>query len=219
MMRYQLIRVEKMEELEMTDRMKVGLVFGLITIVFMIQIITRTTTEVEANPTEAENLRLRVIAHSDDEKDQLIKRLAVFAVTDFMNRHELGYTTEFLANHLEDIHEIVVELLTEINVATEVEVSIGHHYFPTSETHHASLIIRLGEARGENWWCFINPGVCIVPTDDNTSVNTAQVEVRTEIQESISTRTLNFIGGLFGGSERSEVAEGEIDWFLFDDER
>jgi len=204
----------------MTDKMKLGLVFGLIVIVFIIQIITGTPTEVEASPyIGGENLRLRVIAHSDDEMDQLVKRLAVFAATDFMNGHEFGHTAEFLTNHLEGIQEAIVDVLTEINVSTTVEVSIGHHYFPASENYYASLVVRLGEANGENWWCFINPGVCVVPTDEYVSSNAAQVEVREELQENMATRTLSFIGGLFGSGERREVAEGEIDWFLFDDER
>jgi len=203
----------------MTDKMKLGLVFGLIVVTFIIQMITGTTIEAEASTTETENLRLRVIAHSDDETDQLIKRLTVFAATDFMNGHESGHTAEFLINNLESLHKAITEILIEIDAAIDVEISIGHHYFPISSDYYASLVIRLGEANGENWWCFINPGVCLVPSDDYVSSNTAQVEVRTELQESMGTRTLNFISNLFNGGEGRELAEGEIDWFLFDDER
>jgi len=204
----------------MTDKMKVGLIFGSIVVIFIIQLITGAPTEVAARSyLEPDHLRLRVIAHSDEEIDQLIKRLTVFAVTDFMNEHESGHTVEFLTRHLEAVHESIVKILTEIGTSPEVEISIGHHYFPASNDYYASLVVRLGEARGENWWCFINPGVCVVPTDDYVSSNVAQVEVRTELQESMATRALNFIGGLFGGGERRELEDGEIDWFLFDDER
>ena len=204
----------------MTDKMKLGLVFGAIVAVFIIQVIVGVQVEAEERTNIAyDDLRLRVIAHSDDTFDQVVKRVAVFAVEAFMNEHEQAYTKEFLVQHLDDIHDVVIDTLVEIDVEMEVEVSFGYHYFPGSLGYYASLVIRLGEAAGENWWCFINPGVCVVPTDEYTSANTAQVEVRTEVQDSLGTRALNFIGGLFSGGGNNEVPEGEIDWFLFDDER
>jgi len=204
----------------MTDKMKLGLVFGGIIVVFIAQIIAGAPVEAEANAyVAADNLRLRVIANSDDAFDQVVKRVAVFAIEEFMNQHEDGYTLAFLADNLGMVHEAVVDVLAEIGAPMDVELSFGYHYFPMSSGYYASLVVRLGEAAGENWWCFINPGVCIVPTGEYASVNAVQVEVRTEMQESLGTRAFNFIGGLFGGGERAEVVGGEIDWFLFDDER
>ena len=204
----------------MTDKMKLGLVFVAIVVVFIIQIIAGVRVEAEANtPVMADDLRLRVIANSDDAFDQVVKRVAVFAIENFMNQHELGYTMDFLADHLELIHEAVVDVLAEIDVVVNVELSFGYHYFPLSSGYYASLVVRLGEAAGENWWCFINPGVCVVPQDEDASVNAAQIETQDHLQQNLATRTLNFIGGLFSSSQRSEVASGEIDWFLFDDER
>lgn len=205
---------------KMTDKMKLGLVFGAIVAVFIIQVIAGAPVEAEANTSVvADNLRLRVIANSDDSFDQVVKRVAVFAIEEFMNQHEDGYTFEFLVANLETIREIVRSVLAEIGVQMDIEVSFGHHYFQADSGYYLSLVVRLGEGNGENWWCFINPGVCARPTDEYVSVNTAQVEVRTEIQDNLGTRALNFIGGLFGGGESREVVEGEIDWFLFDDER
>jgi len=204
----------------MTDKIKLGLVFGAIIVVFIAQIIAGAPVEAEANTSvAADNLRLRVIANSDDSFDQVVKRVVVFAIEAFMNEHESGYTMAFLADNLGMIHEAVVDVLSEIGVPMDIELSFGYHYFPMSSGYYASLVVRLGEAAGENWWCFINPGVCIVPTSEYMSVNTVQVEARTEMQESLGVRALNFIGGLFGGGGREEVAAGEIDWFLFDDER
>ena len=199
--------------------MKLGLVFGLIIAIFIIQVIAGIPVEAEASKSSGDDLRLRVIANSDDSFDQVVKRIAVFALEEFMHQHENGYTLEFLVDNLETIRETVAAVFAEIGVGTDVEVSFGHHYFPTESGYYPSLVVRLGEGNGENWWCFINPGICAVPTDEYVSVNTAQVEVRTQMQESLGTRAINFIGGLFGAGVNSEVAEGEIDWFLFDDER
>ena len=203
---------------KMTDRMKLGLVFGVIIVVFLIQVIGGAPVEAEAS-VASDDLRLRVIANSDDSFDQVVKRVAVFALEEFMNQHENGHTLEFLLDNLESIHEVVEDVFAKIGIQMDIEISFGHHYFPTESGYYASLLVRLGEGNGKNWWCFINPGVCVVPTDEQVSVNMAQVEVRTELQENLGTRAINFIGGLFGGGEGRVVAEGEIDWFLFDDER
>ncbi|MCL1990967.1 MAG: stage II sporulation protein R [Defluviitaleaceae bacterium] len=203
----------------MTDKMKLGLVFGAIVVVFMIQFITGSMTEVEAHALEVEEtLRLRVISHSDEPFDQAVKRLAVFAIEGFMNAHEEGHTVAFLTQHLETVHQLVVDVLNELEIFKDVEVSFGYHYFPVSSRYYPSLVVRLGDATGSNWWCFINPGVCLVPSDAYASVNAAQVEVKAALQESIGTRTRHFIRGLFNRGESRTVAEGEIDWFLFPDE-
>lgn len=203
----------------MTDKMKLATIFSTIVIIFLVQIFAGTADAEANNDVATEGLRLRVIANSDDEIDQMVKRMAVFAITDFLNQSESGHTMEFLANNLDNIRLRVVKMLDEIGAPTDVEVSFGPHYFPASGNHYPSLVIRLGAAAGENWWCFINPGICIVPNEEYTSINSAQVEVRKEIQENLGTRTINFIGNLFERTERGELAEGEIDWFLFDDEK
>jgi len=205
---------------KMTDKIKLVLVFGAIILVFFIQVFTGTSVEADANIiVENEDLRLRVIANSDDSFDQVVKRVAVFALDEFMNQHEDGYTLEFLTDNLEKIHETVENVLAEIGVEMDVEVSFGHHYFQAYSGYYASLVVRLGEGNGENWWCFINPGVCALPTDEYVSVNAAQIEVQTEIRENLGTRAINLIGDLLGTGQNNEVAVGEIDWFLFDDER
>ena len=203
----------------MTDKMKLGLVFGAIIVVFIIQVFTGGSVEAEANAiVERDDLRLRVIANSDKSFDQVVKRVAVFALEEFMNQHEDGYTLEFLIDHLEEIHETVVNVLTEIGVEMEVEVSFGHHYFQADSGYYASLVVRLGDGNGENWWCFINPGICAVPTDEYANVNAAQIEIQTEVRENLGTRAINLIGDLLGGGDKI-VVDGEYDWFLFDDER
>ena len=201
----------------MTDKMKLGLVFSTIIVVFIAQAIIGGPVEAEAKSVTTEDLRLRVIAESDDPVDQVVKRVAVFAATQFMNQH--GHTAEVLTENLAEINEAITDVLNEIGVVIDVEVSFGHHYFPATSEYYPSLVVRLGDAAGENWWCFINPGICVVPTAENVSINTDQVEVRTEIQASFGARALSFVGRLFGGGEERTVVEGEIDWSLFADER
>jgi len=203
----------------MTDKAKLWLVFIGILITFVVQLIVGSPMEAEAGPVTTEDLRLRVIAESDDPGDQVVKRVAVFAVEDFMNQHANGYQVEFLSDNLAEIRATIEDVLAELGIEIDVEVSFGQHYFPSTSGYYASLVVRLGNAMGANWWCFINPGICVVPTAETATPNTAQVEIREEVQASFGTRALNFVSRLFGGGESSEMAEGAIDWFLFADER
>ena len=203
----------------MTDKMKLGLVFVGIIVSFIAQVIIGSPVSAESGGGATQDLRLRVIAQSDEPVDQVVKRVAVLAVEDFMNDHEQGYQAEFLMAHLAEIDETVTTTLASIGIEIEVEVSFGQHYFPATSAYYPSLVVRLGDAAGENWWCFINPGICMVPQAEYESVNRAQVEVRNEIQASFGTRAMTFVSRLFGGGEPREVVEGAIDWFLFADER
>lgn len=205
----------------MTDKMKLGLVFGGIVVAFVLQLVVGVPVDAHVGEVNAgEGLRLRVIAHSDEVFDQVVKRVVVFAVEDFLNQHEAGYSAYFIVNNLSGIRETIEQVLTEVDVAIDIELSLEHHYFPDSLGHYASLVVKLGNGQGENWWCFINPGVCTVPMDGDVSVNEAQVEVTEQLQASFGTRAMRFIGGLFSRERnRAEVVAGEIDWFLFDDER
>jgi stage II sporulation protein R len=205
----------------MTDKVKLGLVFGAIVIAFIIQLIVGSPVDANGGDvSEGGGLRLRVIAHSDDSFDQVVKRVVVFAVEDFLNQHDDGHSVNFIINNFDGIRNTIDQVLTEINVKMGVEISLEHHYFSDSLAYYASLVVRLGDGQGANWWCFINPGVCTVPNEADVSANEAQVVMTDELQDHFGARTIRFVGRLFGGeSDRREVAVGEIDWFLFDDER
>lgn len=200
----------------MTDKTKLGLVFAGIVLLFIVQVIVSPAVVA----TSGDDLRLRVLANSDEEVDQALKRLAVFAIEDFMNQHDDGYTREFLVANLHEIHDVVKWSLADIDVDMELEVSLGYHFFPSSANYYPSLIVRMGAGKGQNWWCFINPGICVVPNADTESANTAQVEITTEVQAGLVGDVLNFVGGLFNNNSVStRSGNSEHNWFLFADER
>ncbi|MCL2559627.1 MAG: stage II sporulation protein R [Turicibacter sp.] len=206
----------------MTDKMKLGWVFAAMIVALMIQLAAGTPIDASAEEMhDGEDLRLRVIAHSDDSFDQVVKRVVVFAVEGYLNQHENGHSPEFIVRNMDGIRLAIDEVLAEIHVETEIDLSLEHHYFADSLGYYMSLIVRIGDANGENWWCFINPGVCTAPNDETATANTAQIALTEELQDSFGTRVIRFVGGLFGGRSAAyeETAMGEINWFLFDDER
>jgi len=218
----------------MTDKAKLGLLFSGIVVTLLIQMLFGGSVEAveivmvdqrmeQRSVRYDHDLRLRVIAHSDDSFDQVVKRVAVFAVEEILNGYDGTDIGRYVQGNLVEISENIERVFAEIDVEMEVEVSFGYHYFPASSGYYESLVIRLGDAEGENWWCFINPGICTVPGNEAEHVNDIQVDVTEAVQYSLGDRARQFVGGLFNrNSDETTAVSSEtdaIDWFLFDDER
>ncbi len=151
-------------------RLELSLVFAL---VFAI-LIGLSHFEVACENMKSNVLRLHIIANSDSKEDQDLKLL----VRDEILR-ECGYL--FCENtNIEDAITIAENSLDLFNsVANSVIKKSGYEYLAQSEVgmsyfetreyenftlpagEYKSLIIRLGEARGKNWWCVVFPTVCL----------------------------------------------------------
>ena len=53
-------------------------------------------------------------------------------------------------------------------------VNYGNNYFPEkvfkgvkyNEGYYESIVVSIGEAKGDNWWCVLFPNLCIVNDKD-----------------------------------------------------
>ena len=61
---------------------------------------------------------------------------------------------------------------------TNYNINYGDNYFPKKELNginykagkYESLVIKLGEAQGNNWWCVLFPPLCLLEAEENTEV-------------------------------------------------
>lgn len=130
-----------------------------------------------------ELIRFHVLANSDTEEDQALKR----AVRDAILKEVSPRLAE--SSSLEESREILVGLRPEMEqISKEVIKSWGKDYsvttdygnfiFPTKS--YGSLIlpageyeavrILIGEAKGSNWWCVLFPPLCFVDIEHSTAV-------------------------------------------------
>ena len=57
-------------------------------------------------------------------------------------------------------------------------INFGLNYFPEKEYkgivyeegYYESLLITLGEGKGNNWWCVLFPPLCLLEAEENTEV-------------------------------------------------
>lgn len=120
-----------------------------------------------------EVLRFHVRANSDSQEDQRVKMQVKEAVVSFLQplletSDSLEETKERVKSHLDQVEALAVETLASAGCDYGVRVRLGTSEFP-EKTYgdccfpagpYDALIVELGEAKGENWWCMLYPGLC-----------------------------------------------------------
>ncbi|MET3699027.1 stage II sporulation protein R [Bacillus oleivorans] len=132
-----------------------------------------TANEALVIPNEA--IRLRILANSDSEKDQAVKR----KVRDEVNQAITVWVSELtsleaardtIRGNLPKIEEIAKRILKEEGLHYSVNVDFEEVQFPTklygdflySAGTYEAVLITLGEGSGANWWCVLFPPLCFV---------------------------------------------------------
>lgn len=124
-------------------------------------------------------LRLHILANSDSREDQELKLKVRDGVLECAAKIISGSDTkeeaeERLSRNLDKIEDAARCVLIGQGSEQKVAVSLGREIFnardyddftlPAGE--YDSLMIRLGEANGKNWWCICYPGLCIGASSD-----------------------------------------------------
>ena len=123
-----------------------------------------------------EVIRFHVLANSDDETDQQVKLKVRDAVLLWIEESwDWGQTEagrekakKYISSHLDEIEAVADEVLKDVGVSYRASASVEQCYFP-DRTYgdctfpagwYEALRIRLGEAKGHNWWCVLYPDLC-----------------------------------------------------------
>lgn len=158
-----------------SNRLHYGILIGLIAAVFL----SFTNFDAKCENLKESVLRLHILANSDSSEDQELKLKVRDAVLKECSK-------EFSA--CDDLDEAIITAKTDTkkieNIADKVikdngfdyssTVYIGKSFFETREYDnftlpagtYNSLIIKLGNAKGHNWWCVVFPSVCLPAASD-----------------------------------------------------
>ena len=164
----------------------IGLAIVMITGVIQMHHMDKQNEEDPLQPEIAEKiLRFHVLANSDSEEDQNVKKKVRDAVGQLMGpklagSQDLAETEMIVQQSMDEIVEVATETL-EANgydygasarlAQVEFPVkSYGEYTFPEGE--YEALQVTLGAGSGHNWWCVLYPNMCFrgsvyeVTTDD-----------------------------------------------------
>lgn len=120
-----------------------------------------------------EYLRIHIRANSNTAQDQQVKYLVKEKVVEYLTPQiALCDTKEkaqnMLDKNLEKITEISEQVLKENGFSYKVKASVKRENFPTrvykdlclESGFYDALIIEIGSAKGDNWWCVVYPPLC-----------------------------------------------------------
>lgn len=130
----------------------------------------------ERIPEEA--IRLRILANSDTDQDQRVKRMVRNQIVEQINgwlKHEAKPSSrkearKLIAAHQDELREVAEQVLAQEGLFYGVRVKLGDVSFPAKwyggqvypAGMYEALLVTLGDGSGQNWWCVLFPPLCFV---------------------------------------------------------
>ena len=118
------------------------------------------------------SIRLRVIPNSNSSYDQAMKSV----VKNYLEKdvYNLFKDTKTIEDARQIINNNLQDIFDRYNYDMTFNVNYGNNYFPEkvfkgvkyNEGYYESIVVSIGEAKGDNWWCVLFPNLCIVNDKD-----------------------------------------------------
>ena len=138
-------------------------------------------------------IRFRVLANSNSPRDQKIKedvrdKMQKELYTLLENSKSIKEARGLINDNMDNFNNILEEEMKDKDYSYTIDY--GMHEFPEKTykgiTYEAgeyeSLLVTLGEGKGDNWWCVLFPPLCLMEAEET---NTDEVEYKSFIKEII----------------------------------
>ena len=159
------------------------LIIGIICLTVVFFAVQRETT--------TEYLRIHLRANSNEISDQEVKYQIKDILVDYLTPYIAQVNTKseaisLLESKKQDMEMVCRNYLSARGFCYSARVKIANEYFPTrvyedttlEAGYYDSIIVELGEAKGDNWWCVVYPPLCFVKS--------APISYRSKILEIIN---------------------------------
>ena len=122
---------------------------------------------------------------------QKVKKSIQLQLSDMLKDAEnIDDVRSILNKNLSDVEYSVEKVLEKSNSTNNFEVNYGYNFFPQKiykgvtyqEGNYESVVIKLGESKGDNWWCVLFPPLCLMEAEED---NIEDVEYKSFIKEII----------------------------------
>ena len=120
-------------------------------------------------------IRLRVIPNSNDSVDIYMKEKVkkylesdIYLITKDVNN--IDDARMLIKESIPKIEDNIYEIFKDNKYMLNYDVNYGNNYFPKKiyngviydEGYYESLVISIGEGKGDNWWCVLFPNFCLI---------------------------------------------------------
>lgn len=157
---------------------KIIIILALIT-VFLIYKETKADTIII--PETA--IRLRVIPNSNSALDQNMKK----KVKEYLENNtykllreetDINKARDLIQENIPLLEQNITKIFDENNYKMTYDIKYGYNYFPEKEYrgikydegYYESIVISIGKAEGDNWWCVLFPNICLIDTENKDDV-------------------------------------------------
>ena len=129
-------------------------------------------------------IRFRVLANSNSPRDQKIKQDIAKKMQNELymllkSTKNISEARGVINNNMDNFNSILKEETKDLEYSYTIDY--GMHEFPEKEYkgvvydegYYESLLVTLGEGKGDNFWCVLFPPLCLMEaeeTDDTTEV-------------------------------------------------
>ncbi len=133
-------------------------------------------------------IRIRIIANSNSIDDQLEKlnvksKVEEELYNDLKNINSISEARLEIKKNINKLDDILKK-----TSSTNYNINYGENFFPEKERYgikykegnYESLVITLGEGKGNNWWCVLFPPLCTIEAEDK---NIDNVEYKSKVLE------------------------------------
>jgi stage II sporulation protein R len=147
-----------------------------------------------------EAIRLRILANSDLEKDQNVKRLVRDEVNKEITEWVGSLTSQEEAKNiikagLPELQKIAEDVVAAEGLNQNVEIDFGKVQFPTKlygqylypAGEYEAVLITLGKGEGANWWCVLYPPLCFLDFSTGNAVRSPGFETTVEASGEVVT--------------------------------
>lgn len=128
-------------------------------------------------------IRLRVIPNSNSSLDQSMKN----KVKEYLENNTYQILKEednieearkIIKDNIPELEENITKIFNDNNYNMNYKVNYGYNYFPNkeyrgikyNEGYYESIVISIGEAQGDNWWCVLFPNLCLIDLEQKNNV-------------------------------------------------
>ena len=122
-------------------------------------------------------IRLHVVAASDSMEDQSIKLQVRDDILSYLQNHmpqvkNAREAKAYLSENLTQLQTVAEATLARLGSLDRAQVTLTREEFPLRHYDtfslpagiYNSLRIRIGEGKGQNWWCVVFPSLCLGAT-------------------------------------------------------
>ncbi len=130
-----------------------------------------------------EAIRFRIVANSNSVYDQYIKHKVKDSLEEDFSKtlstsNNINESRINIIKNINNYKATVKNVLETEKYDKEFSINYGMNYFPEKEYQgilyeegeYESLLVTLGEGKGDNWWCILFPPVCTLEVEKNEKV-------------------------------------------------